>query len=52
MLVQGLKQKIRVEGLKALVDMFDECASVALSIESAIWRVVKASSFERKDDSC
>lgn len=50
-LVEGLKQQICIEVLKAQVDSFEESTRVALSIDSAIWRVGKGSSFVWKGDS-
>lgn len=37
-IIEGLKFNIRVEVLKAQADTLDECARVALNIDSAIWR--------------
>lgn len=39
--IEGLKHSIRIEVLKAQVDTFEDCARVALNIDSAIWRAGK-----------
>lgn len=35
---QGLKYNVRVEVLKARVESFEDCAQVALNVDSAMWR--------------
>lgn len=42
--VEGLKHAICIEVLKGQVETFDECARIAFSVESAIWRPRKESS--------
>lgn len=42
--VDGLKYNVRVEVLKTNCNSFEECARVALNIESAIWRARRGNS--------
>lgn len=44
--IEGLKYPVRVEVLKTHSDSFEECARIALNVDSAIWR---ASSGSRAD---
>lgn len=45
--IEGLKYDIKVEVLKFQVDNFDECAKVALNIDSVIWRAQKGGPSDR-----